>query len=76
MTKPGVYNKRVNGTMRRVRIKANGQWQFLKGKPTAKKATKKRGSKTKKKHKKKGGSKTKKKQTGGHKKRSRGVLFK
>lgn len=28
---PGTHNVRVNGTMRRVRVKANGQWQFLKG---------------------------------------------
>jgi hypothetical protein len=38
MTKAGIYNKRVNGKMRRVQINAKGQWKFLKGKPRARPA--------------------------------------
>ena len=61
MTKPGIYNKRVNGKMRRVRIKANGQWEFLKGtpKPKAKKTAKKTKKKGGYKHKKTTSKKTK-----------------
>jgi len=40
MTKAGIYNKRVNGKMRRVQINAKGQWKFLKGKPQKSKTTK------------------------------------
>jgi len=69
MTKAGVFNKRVNGKMRRVQINAKGQWKFLKGKPRARPAGKPKKSKS---HKPKHHKKTSSKRS---QKRSRGWIF-
>lgn len=70
MTKAGIYNKRVNGKMRRVQINAKGQWKFLKGKPRTKPRSAK--PKHKKSHKPKHHKKTSSKRS---RKRSRGWIF-
>ena len=67
MTKAGIYNKRVNGKMRRVQINAKGQWKFLKGKPRVQYSTKPKKPKHHKSHKPKHHKK-------GSKRRSRGWL--
>ena len=69
MTKAGVFNKRVNGKMRRVQINSKGQWKFLKGKPRARPAGKAKKSKH---HKPKHHKKTSSKRS---QKRSRGWIF-